>query len=90
MAFAYLYAKEHHFPLDFSIILDNLSRKTDNTGKITQYSIRDKFVLAALDKKDFPEPEHLNILLKQSMISGISKEAKILSSQIIDNKSRDY
>ena len=65
MAFAYLYAKEHHFPLDFSIILDNLSRKTDNTGKITQYSIRDKFVLAALDKKDFPEPEHLNILLKQ-------------------------
>ena len=85
MAFASLFAKEHDFPLDFDIILNNLTRQTDVSGKITRYSIRDKFVLAALDEKDYPEPEHLQLLLKQSMTSGISKKIEKLSSQIPSN-----
>jgi len=82
MSFASLFAKEHDFPMDFNIILDNLARKTDEKGKVTSYSIRDKFVLAALDKKDYPEPEHLQALLKQSIQSGISKKLEKLSSQL--------
>lgn len=82
MAFASLFAREHDFPMDFDIILNNLTRQINSDGKITRYSIRDKFVLAALDKKDYPEPEHLQTLLKQSISSGISKKIEKLSSQI--------
>lgn len=82
MVFASLFAKEHDFPLDFDIILDNLTRQIGDNGKITRYSIRDKFVLAALDKKDYPEPEHLQSLLKHSIVSGISKKVERLSSQL--------
>lgn len=82
MAFASLFAKEHDFPMDFDIILNSLTRKTTDNGKVTRYSIRDKFVLAALDKKDYPEPEHLQLLLKQSITSGISKKIETLSKQI--------
>ena len=82
MAFASLFAKEHDFPLDFDIILNNLTRQIGDNGKITRYSIRDKFVLAALDKKDYPEPEYLQSLLKHSIVSGTSKKIERLSSQL--------
>ena len=55
-------------------MLDNLSRITDSNGKIKRYSIRDKFVLAALDEKDYPEPEHLEALIRQSIQAGIQKQ----------------
>lgn len=80
MAFAYLFGKEHNFPLNLHMMLDSLSRKQDANGKITQYSIRDKFVLAALDKKDYPEPEHLTAVFKKSIISGVSEKIDILST----------
>lgn len=86
MAFAYLFAKEHNFPIDFDIILDNLTRQIGDNGRVTRYSIRDKFVLAALDKKDYPEPEHLQSLLKHSIVSGISKKVENLSSQLQSTK----
>ena len=86
MAFATMFAKEHDFPMDFDIILENLSRQVNDSGKITRYSIRDKFVLAALDKKDYPEPEHLTALLKHSIQSGISKQLEKLSSQLQSSK----
>ena len=57
LAFADLYAKEHGFPLDIMYLIENLSRKSDEKGKVKRYSIRDKFVLAALDDKDYPEPD---------------------------------
>lgn len=34
MAFASIFAKEHDFPLDFDIILDNLTRQVNDNGKI--------------------------------------------------------
>lgn len=89
MSFASLFAKEHHFPMDFDIILDSLTRQVDENGKIKRYSIRDKFVLAALDEKDYPEPEHLNALLKQSIVSGVSKQVEILSSQLQSHSDGD-
>lgn len=77
LAFGSLFAKEHGFPMDFHMILDNLTRQVDANGKITRFSIRDKFVLAALDPKDYPEPEHLAALFKQSMISASSLSRKL-------------
>ena len=66
LAFADLYAKEHGFPLDIGFLLKNLTRRTNQYGK-TIHSIRDRFVLASLDKKDDPEPEHLAKLLEIAM-----------------------
>ena len=82
ITFARQFSKEHGFPMDLGILLDNLSRKFDENGKITQYSIRDKFVLAAIPKEYYPEPEHLNALLKKSIVSGISKNITELQSQL--------
>lgn len=56
------------------MLLDQLSRITDESGRIKRYSIRDKFVLAALDEKDYPEPEHLTMLIKTAIQEGINQE----------------
>lgn len=58
LSFAYLYAKEHGFPFDMKTFTEELSRKETEDGK-TIYSVRDKFVLACLDEKDYPEVEYL-------------------------------
>ena len=58
LSFAYLYAKEHNFPFDMKTFTDNLARKRTKDGKLL-CNIRDKFVLACLDEKDYPEVEHL-------------------------------
>ena len=74
LAFAENYSREHGFPMDIGILLDHLTRLVTPKGDIVRYSIRDKFVLAALDEKDYPEPEHLQALIKQSILAGIKKE----------------
>ena len=74
LAFADNYSREHGFPLDIGFLLNNLSRQVKEKGKIIRYSIRDKFVLAALDKKDYPEPEHLKALIKLAIEKGIEKQ----------------
>ena len=86
LAFADIYAKEHGFPMDISMLLDQLSRVTDENGKIRRYSIRDKFVLAALDKKDYPEPEHLTALIKTAIQKGISQEKQRQGNILGDNE----
>ena len=70
LSFAYLYARQNGFPINMAYLLDNLTREVNEKGKIKRYSIRDYFVLAALDDKDYPEPEHLASLLR----TGIEKE----------------
>ena len=67
LSFAYLYAKEHSFEFDMKTFTDNLSRKYNENGKITSYSIRDKFVLASLDQKDYPEVEHLARVFEEAI-----------------------
>ena len=58
LSFSYLYAKEHNFPFDMKTFTDNLARKYMKDGRPLP-NIRDKFVLACLDEKDYPEVEHL-------------------------------
>lgn len=82
LTFATQFSKEHDFPLDLGFLLDNLTRKIDNNGEITQFSIRDKFVLSAIPKEFSPEPEHLNALIYKAMVSGISKNIEILQNTL--------
>ena len=82
-AFAEKYSTEHGFPMDIGILLEHLTRSVTPDGRIARYSIRDKFVLAALDKKDYPEPEHLQALIKESILSGVKKEEE-KHSKILD------
>ncbi len=70
LAFADMYSRANGFPLNMEYLLDKLVRKTNEQGKITQYSVRDFFVLAALDEKDYPEPEHLAFILKKAIERG--------------------
>lgn len=67
LSFSYIYAKEHGFPLDMHTFTENLSRKYTEEGKVSRYSIRDKFVLACLDEKDYPEVEPLARVFEQAM-----------------------
>ena len=71
LVFANIFAKQNGFELDMSTMIDHLRRIEDpKTGEIVRHSLRDKFVLASLDDKDYPEPEHLELIIKQSIING--------------------
>ena len=66
------------------MLLDQLSRRTNEQGRITRFSIRDKFVLAAIPKEHYPEPEHLELLIREAMVCGISKHIEILQQALDD------
>ena len=76
LSFAYIYAKEHGFPFDIETFTNMLSRKYDENGKITSFSVRDHFVLACLDEA--PEVEHLAYLFKKAIAN---KEEKSLQKK---------
>ena len=67
LSFAYLYAKEHGFPFDIETFINGLNRNYAEDGSVTSFSIRDKFVLACLDEKDYPEVEHLAIVFENAI-----------------------
>lgn len=75
LSFAYLYAKEHSFPFDIKTFTEGLSRKFEN-GRLKDVSIRDKFALACLDEKDYPEVEHLARVFERA-INVYSKEEEL-------------
>lgn len=72
ISFANIYAYEHGFPMDMTVFIDRLSRKELSDGR-KMYSVRDLFVFASLDEKDYPEPEHLARLIKRAIISEKEK-----------------
>ena len=74
MTFAYLFSRSKGFPLDLSYLMPHLVRQYDKKGKVLRYNIRDKLVLAALDDKDNPEPEHLSAVIKAAIKSGAVKQ----------------
>lgn len=76
LSFASIYAREHGFPMDMNVFIDNLSRKKTKSGKMT-YSVRDLFVFAALEPEDYPEPEYLAKLIKRAIESEKAKSATI-------------
>lgn len=83
LTFAEIFAKQHGFELDLGNLLDNLDRIYDQkTGEVLRYSVRDKFVLAALDEKDYPEPEHLKAIIKESIHLGINKKIESLNEML--------
>ena len=80
LTYANIFAKQNGFEMDMSTMLDNLGRiKDPQTEDIVRYSVRDKFVLAALDDKDYPEPEHLEAVLKKGILNGIDKKIDALN-----------
>ena len=87
ITFARQFSKEHGFPMDLGYLLDQLPRKFDG-HRITQYSIRDKFVLAAIPKEHYPEPWHLERLIHQSIVSGINKNITDLQNQLGTHEDR--
>lgn len=58
ISFSYLFAREYGFSMDINVLLENLSRIYKGE-KVVGYSLRDKFVLASLDDKDYPETKPL-------------------------------
>ena len=63
--------------MDMTSMLDQLSRKYDPvTEKVIRYSVRDRFVLAALDEKDKPERQYLTSIIKRGIINGRNKSKK--------------
>lgn len=73
LAFGDQFAREHGFSLNFTGLLNNLTRQVSPEGNVIRYSIRDRFVLAAIPDEYDPEPEYLDKLLKQAMKDGQQK-----------------
>ena len=77
LAFANIFSKEHGFEVDMTTMLNQLYRYQERqTGKVIRWSIRDKFVLAALDEADKPEPRALQQIIKQGKNKGKKKKTK--------------
>lgn len=80
LTFAHIFAKQKGFEMDLGTMLDELGRIEDpETGKVKRWSVRDKFVLAALDEKDYPEPEGLEKIIKKSIEKGVKEKIESLN-----------
>lgn len=80
LTFAHIFAKQKGFEMDLGTMLDELGRIEDpETGKVKRWSVRDKFVLAALDEKDYPEPEGLENIIKKSIEKGVKEKIESLN-----------
>lgn len=73
LSFSYMFAKMHNFPFDIESFATKLNREYED-GKLRDVSIRDRFVLACLDEKDYPEVEHLASTFYVAMEKNEQKE----------------
>ena len=73
LSFGFLFAKKNGFPFDIETFIDELDREYDENGKVRKYSIRDKFVLACLDEKDYPEVDPLAAVFKKAIVNYNNK-----------------
>ena len=69
LSFAYIFAKANGFPFDIELFTRELNRTHDENGKVINYSVRDRFVLASLDDDHYPEVGPLASLFKAAMKS---------------------
>ena len=67
LSFAYIFAKENGFPFDMELFTKELNRIHDEDGKVINYSVRDRFVLASLDDDHYPEVGPLASLFKAAI-----------------------
>ncbi len=77
VAYAYILAKQLGFPFDISTFSEELNRIEVN-GHVVKYNVRDKLVLACLDDKDYPEPEHLAQLFKDAILAHKGEKTRSL------------
>lgn len=66
LSFSYLFAREYGFQMDIDTLLKNLSRVYKDE-KVIRYSLRDKFVVASLDDKDYPEVKPLSKVYQKAI-----------------------
>ena len=86
LAFANIFSKEHGFEADIMTMINQLYRYQEKeTGKVVRWSIRDNFVLAALDEEDKPRPQALQKTIKQAINKGKKKKTK---TRTIDDEER--
>lgn len=69
LSFAYIFAKANGFPFDMELFTKELNRTHDEDGKVINYSVRDRFVLASLDDDHYPEVGPLASLFKAAIKS---------------------
>lgn len=69
LSFAYIFAKDNGFPFDMELFTKELNRTHDEDGKVINYSVRDRFVLASLDDDHYPEVGPLASLFKAAIKS---------------------
>ncbi len=69
LSFAYIFAKANGFPFDMELFTKELNRTHDENGKVINYSVRDRFVLASLDDDHYPEVGPLASLFKVAIKS---------------------
>lgn len=82
LTFANIFSRQNGFEIDMSTMLNNLGRIEDpKTNKIKQISIRDKFVLASLDKENCPEPEYLESIIKKAIEKGKNKQIDLTCTE---------
>lgn len=82
LTFASIFAREHDFEMDMSEILNQLTRQVDSEGIIRNYSVRDRFVLAALDEENHPEPQYLEWIIRRAIERGIMNKINTLNELI--------
>ena len=74
LSYSYIVAKKLGFPFDMESFTTELNRVRGANDRVVKYSARDKFVLACLDDKDYPEVEHLAQLFKNAILAYQPKE----------------
>lgn len=68
LAFANIFAKQQGFELNLGVLLDDSKREySKDTAKVAKWGIRDKFVLAALDEENYPEPQMLENIIRKAI-----------------------
>jgi len=66
ISFSYLYGREYGFNMNMDTFVNNFAR-IYGEQHIKRYSIRDKFVLASLDDRDYPEVKPLSKVYKKAI-----------------------
>lgn len=77
LSFGFLFAKKNGFPFDIETFTTELNRVYGDNGSVRKFSVRDKFVLACLDEKDYPEVEPLAAVFKKAIIEYKNKNEQI-------------
>lgn len=74
LSFAYIFARDYGFEFDMEEFTKQLRRKMDDEGKVIDYSIRDKFVVACLDES--PQVGPLAYVFKNAIKNCDEKKIK--------------